>query len=63
MTKKFINKNVFLYHNSKCKLRILTKNLVTFKSWDEVMNKDLYFKIMVHWKIWFLGEGSWKTNI
>ena len=30
MSKKFINKNVFLCHNQEFKLRILTKNLVTF---------------------------------
>ena len=34
MTKKFINKNVFLCHNLEFKLRILTKNEVTFKRWD-----------------------------
>ena len=39
MTKKFINKNIFLSQNLNCK--ILTKNLVSFKRWNEV--KDAKF--------------------
>ena len=41
---------------------ILTKNLVTFKRWTGV--KDKNFDIMeVHWKIQFLGRVSPKNNI
>ena len=35
MTKKFINKNVFLIHNFKY-IQILSIGLVTFKRWNEV---------------------------
>ena len=34
MTKKVYEQKYFLCHNCKFKLRILTKNLVTFKRWD-----------------------------
>ena len=45
MTKKFINKNAFLYHNYQFKLGILTKNLVTFKIWDGVKDKKINMKV------------------
>ena len=35
MTKKFINKNIFLCHNYKFKLENFNKK-VTFKRWDRV---------------------------
>ena len=34
MTKKVNKQNAFLCHNYELKLRILTKNLVTFKRWN-----------------------------
>ena len=41
---------------------ILSKNLVTFKRWDE--NKDENFNIMeVHWKVWLLGGFTKKQYI
>ena len=42
---------------------ILTMNLVTFKRLDGgSMMKNVNI-IGVYWKIQFLGEGAWKTNI
>ena len=35
MTKKIINEKFFLCHNKEFKLRILTKNLVNFRKWDD----------------------------
>ena len=35
MAKKFISKNVLLWHNLELELRVLTKNLVNFKKLDE----------------------------
>ena len=41
---------------------LLSKNLVTFILWGGVKHEK--FNIMgVHWRIWFLGVGSWKTTI
>ena len=41
---------------------ISTKNLVTFKRWDGVKEKN--FNIMeVHWKIRFSGGGAWKPSM
>ena len=34
MTKKVYKQKYFFSHNQEFKLRILTKNLVTFKRWD-----------------------------
>ena len=40
---------------------ISTKNLVTFKRWDGVKEKN--FNIMeVHWKTRFSGGGAWKPE-
>ena len=39
MPKRFINKDVFLFHNLEFKLGSSTKNLVTFKRWDGVKDE------------------------
>ena len=36
MTKKFINKNVFLCHNKNLNWEVLAENLITFWRWDVV---------------------------
>ena len=41
MTKKVINKNVFPFIAKNLNLEILTKNLVTFKTWDGVKDEKL----------------------
>ena len=63
MTKKVYQQKMFLSVTTKnLNQKILTKNLVTFKRWDEI--KDENFNIMgVHWKIQFLRGDSRKTNI
>ena len=50
----------FITKNVNCR-EISTKNLVTFKRWNEV--KDENFEPPVHWKTWFLGEVTKKQDI
>ena len=41
---------------------ILSENFVAFKGWDQEKKME-NFNMEIHWKMWFLGRGSWKTNI
>ena len=54
-------KNCFSVITKNFKLKILTKNLVAFKRWDGLKEKNYYYG--VHWKIWFLGEIQEKTYL
>ena len=44
MTKKYINKNVFLCTIKNLNWKSLTKNLVTFKIWDGVEDQKFKYR-------------------
>ena len=63
MTKKFISKNVFLWHDKNSNWQTLTNKLVIFKRYGEVKDeKNEYFWGSLKNRIFRVGVHE-KTNI